>query len=483
MIDTHAHINTDVFKEDLDQVLNRAKEAGVEKIIIPAIEPKDFDSLLELVNSHSQLYCGIGVHPHNVKDITDYDFERVLSLSYNEKVKAIGEIGIDYFYDFAPKGTQKAAFDRQLKIATKRNMPVIVHNRDADDDVLEIIKSNQDGNLRGVLHCFSSDIKILKQALDLNFNVSFTGNITFKKVDLDEVIKYVPNDRFMIETDSPYMAPVPMRGKRNEPAFVKFVAQKIAEIKNMEVKEVINYSTQNAKKLFNLTALIVVFLFSLSNLYSQDDVYYEEEVENAEEINTPKGYDKLFGFGAMLGTTTIVETRYLKEGNPTVSYEGFLGYGGELSYGLFESLMFRFNYVYAVNRKVQEDAKNIGINEKNPLYPDPNIHQMFEITANYIPNPRNKINFIFSLGTNYFLNSFNKKINSKMGITFGLGVIGNILETDYGLLSVIGEFRINTELSKEYNTVFITKDDIRKAQTKNLYSMPRITLMFYPKLR
>ena len=390
------------------------------------------------------------------------ELDLVEKLSDKQKVVAIGEIGIDYFYDFAPKEKQKEMFDAQIKIAKKKDLPIIVHNREADEDVLDIIKSNQDGNLKGVLHCFSSNLEILKRSLDLGFNVSFTGNITFKKVDLVEVIKYIPNDRFMIETDSPYMAPVPMRGKRNEPSFVKFVAEKIAEIKEMKVNEIINYSTENANKLFKLSTFLFLFFISTLISYSQDDVYYDSD-EHSEVIEKPKStYDKLLGIGGMFGTTTIVESQYLKEGTRSVSYEGFLGYGGELSYGLFDNLIFRFNYVYAANKKVQEDAKRIDPNSNIP----PNIHQMFELTANYIPNPNNKINFIFTGGMNYFINNIN-----------------NVWNSDYGLLSVMGEFRVNTEFNKIVTTVFVGKDDIRQAETMNLYSMPRLSIIFYPKIR
>lgn len=483
MIDTHAHINTEKFKEDIEEVLLRAKESKVEKIIIPAIEPKDFNELISLVKKHDNLYCGIGIHPHNVKNVKEEDLDLVKENLKNKKVVAVGEIGIDYFYDFAPKNKQKEVFDKQIKIALEHKLPIIVHNREADDDVLNIISENQNGDLKGVLHCFSSELDVLKKALDLGFNVSFTGNITFKKVDLNDVIKYVPNDRFMIETDSPYMAPVPMRGKRNEPSFVKYIAQKIAEVKEMELDKIIEFSTMNAKKLFNLTLLFICFIFS-SSLYAQEDVYFDDDKNYEEEYQPINNYDKLLGFGVMLGTTTIVETRYLDEGTQSISYEGFLGYGGEISYAPFSTLHLRLNYVYAQNTKVQDDAKAIGIYPGNPLYPDPNIHQMYEVTANYIPNPNNKINFIFTFGGNLFLNSINSQKDQKFGLTFGLGVTGNIWNSDFGLLSLTGEFRVNTEIGREtFNNVFINEDDIREAEINNLYSMPRITLQFYPKIR
>jgi len=483
MIDTHCHINTDKFDEDRDEVIKRAFVSGVEKIIIPAIEPNDFDGIIELVNKYEQVYCGIGIHPHNVANVQDSDLETVKEYCKKDKVIAIGEIGIDYFYDFAPKEKQLEVFDKQIKIALENNLPIIVHNREADDDILQVIENNQNGNLKGVLHCFSSDINVLKKTLDLGFNVSFTGNITFKKVDMDDILTYIPLDRFMIETDSPYMAPVPKRGKRNEPSYVRFVAEKIAEVKKMSFMEIVNQTNMNAKKLFNLS-LVLLSLFFINNVQAQDDVYYEDEEEYYTEDNYLDGYDKLFGVGFMIGTTTIVESRYIKEGTQTISYEGFLGYGGEFIYTPFQSLQLRLGYVYSKNTKIQDDALAEGIPASDPNFPLPNIHQMYEITANYIPNPKNKINFFVTGGANLFLNDINGQKNQKFGISFGIGVTGNIWESTWGLLSATGEFRVNTELGRElYKDVFIGKDDIRDAEISNLISMPRFTIQFYPKLR
>ena len=278
MIDTHAHINTDKFDEDRNQVIDRAIESGLSNIIIPAIEPDHFDGLIELTQSRKEIKCGIGIHPHNVKDVDDKDLEKVRSYSQKEGVVAIGEIGIDYYYDFAPPSKQVEVFDKQIKIALERELPIIVHNRDSDEDVINTIKKNQNGELRGVLHCFSSSTDILKRVLDLGMMVSFTGNITFKKSTLDDVVKEAPLDRIMIETDSPYMAPVPKRGKRNEPSYVRYVAEKISEIKEISLEEVIEMTSKNAKKLFNLSLVLFSFIF-LSNLaFAQDDdEYYEDD--------------------------------------------------------------------------------------------------------------------------------------------------------------------------------------------------------------
>lgn len=484
MIDTHCHINTNKFDEDRDEVIKRAFESGIEKLIIPAIEPNDFEGIIDLLNKYENIYCGIGIHPHNVANVTELDLEKVKEYCKKDKVIAIGEIGIDYFYDFAPKEKQLEMFDIQIKIALDNNLPIIVHNREADDDILQVIENNQNGNLKGVMHCFSSDIEILKKTLDLGFNVSFTGNITFKKIDMIEVLEYVPLDRFMLETDSPYMAPVPHRGKRNEPSYVRFVAEKIAEVKKMSFMDIVNQTNMNAKKLFNLALILLTFFF-VNNIQAQDDVYYEDTEEFDENESYIKSYDKLFGFGFMIGTTTIVESRYIKEGTQTLSYEGFLGYGGELIFTPLQSLQMRIGYVYSVNTKIQDDALALGIPKSSPIFPEPNIHQMYEITANYIPNPKNKINFFITGGANLFLNNLNGQKNQKIGISFGVGVTGNIWESNWGLLSATGEFRVNTELGREdYNNVLIGKDDIRdNVPISNLISMPRFTLQFYPKIR
>ncbi|MCL5991603.1 MAG: TatD family hydrolase, partial [Bacteroidetes bacterium] len=278
MIDTHAHLNFEAFKDDIDEVIQRAKSGGVEYIIVPGVEPENLNSLLEFAKSREEIYCGMGIHPHNAKGAGIKELKIVEKNSEEKKVVAIGEIGLDYYYDFAEPDEQKKIFREQIKIAKKKNLPVIVHNRQADEDIYNILNEEQDGNLNGVLHCFSSNVDFLDKAVNLGFNVSFTGNITFKKVNLDEVLIKAPIERILLETDSPFMTPVPFRGKRNEPSYVKYVAEKIAELKNISIDEVISMTTANAKKLFGLIT-ILLFLFIISGiLNAQTTENTDEEV-------------------------------------------------------------------------------------------------------------------------------------------------------------------------------------------------------------
>jgi TatD DNase family protein len=518
MIDTHAHINTERFSEDREQMINRAKEAGLEHIIVPAIEPKDFDELLELVSGNSMLSCGIGIHPHNVSEVGQSELDLVEKLSFEKKVVAIGECGIDYYYDFAPKEKQKEIFDAQINIAKRRDLPVIVHNREADFDVLDIIKANQDGNLKGVLHCFSSDLATLKKTLDQGFLASFTGNITFKKSTLNELIEYIPLERIMIETDSPYMAPVPKRGKRNEPAFVRFVAEKIAEIKNIPLEKVIEMTSENAKKLFKL-GLVIMFLgvfflntnptFSQSaeeeeEYYYEDDEYYEDEYYE-DSLETEKMlYPRLFGLGFFAGSATIVERRYRKEGDQPFTQNPQVAYGGELSVFLFEYLNLRSTFFYSENDKPIRDAEDLAerIPGLNIEYPVANEHYIYDIAASITPNPDSRVNFFLTLGLSYNLNNlsvidksvpgltrFQKSQQTQFGFTYGLGVMGNIYFDNIGTLSIIGEVKFNNELDRYpaevYDGVEKNSDGelIEKVITldiSNIYVTSRFGILFYP---
>ncbi len=261
MIDTHCHLNAEQFTEDRREVLLRAEERGVRTVIIPAIEPKHFDGLLQLMHEQAtlssvRLYCGIGIHPHHAHEAREEDFERIEAIldpaTRIESIVAVGECGLDYYYDFAPRDVQKDVFRRQLRYAKQFQLPVIIHNRESDEDVLHLIEEEQDGRLRGVLHCFSSDRAVLDRALALGMMVSFTGNITYKKSTLSDVVAHLPLTHCMIETDAPYMSPVPYRGKRNEPSYVYHVAEKIAEIRGLSTDDVIAHTTRNAMHFFDV---------------------------------------------------------------------------------------------------------------------------------------------------------------------------------------------------------------------------------------
>lgn len=480
MLDTHAHIDSDDFSSDLDLVLERAFESGVENIIIPAIEPKRYERLFEVVNSDSRIYCGLGVHPHNANEIVPSVLKYIYdNAEKEERVVAIGEIGLDYYYDFAPKDVQIKGLREQLEIAKSLILPVIIHNRDSDEDLLKVINDAQDGSLKGVFHCFYGDTEFLKKVIDLNFFVSFTGNITFKKFSAAETVKVVDNDKFMLETDSPYMTPVPFRGKRNEPSYVKYVAEKIAEIKNIEIDEVIKMSTNNAKKLFGLLSLIFLMLFLPFNAVSQIDEVYEEEEPT---------YFKFIGVGPVIGTNTIVEAYTPRPNN--VSYEGVIAYGGIVHFGIFDYLILSGSFVHSKNTKLQEQFEDL----------EPNIHQQIELTANFIANPHSKINLYGFIGPSYLINSYGvpgtlgggSEFKNSLGVNTGLGFFFNLPINGAGLLTLSAEWKLNFMLNKqnfEYDSRERPELDGGKpnprynepVEVSTFFSIPRINLIFYPK--
>ncbi|MBX3043393.1 MAG: TatD family hydrolase [Candidatus Kapabacteria bacterium] len=474
MIDTHAHIDAEDFASDLPNVLDRAFASGLEYIIIPAIEPKRYDNLFKVADSDSRIYCGMGVHPHNAKEVDNHILKVVYDTAKsNDKVKAIGEIGLDYYYDFAPPDVQKKALREQLEIAKDLNLPVIIHNRDSDEDLIKIIQEAQDGNLKGVFHCFYGDVEFLKQVLDLNFNVSFTGNITFKKFDAQETILQVPDDRYMIETDSPYMTPVPYRGKRNEPSYVKYVAEKISEIKNIEIEEVIRMTTENAKKFFSILSLGCLILLGNINLNAQiDDEVYEDEGQY---------YNKLIGIGPVLGTNTIVESFTPRPNN--VSYEGIIAYGGTVHFGIFDYLIIGGTYLYSKNTKLQEDFDDL----------EPNIHQQIELTANFIVNPYSRINLYGFVGPSFLLNRYGVPGNlgggsedkNSLGLNTGLGFYFNLPINGAGVLTFSAEWKLNFMFQKqnfEYDSRERPESPRRNdpVEVSTFFSIPRMNILFYP---
>ncbi len=520
MIDTHAHINTDRFSSDREEVIQRAKESGVEHIIIPGIEPKEFEGILQLVSSHEMLSCGIGIHPHNVSDIGQGELDLVEKLSFEKKVVAIGECGIDYHYDFAPKDKQKEMFDSQINIAKRRGLPVIVHNREADKDVLDIVGINQDGNLSGVFHCFSSDLETLKKTLDLGFLVSFTGNITFKKSVLSELVALIPLEHLMIETDSPYMSPVPKRGKRNEPSFVRFVAEKIAEIKNIPLERVIEMTSENARKLFKLGTLLMflgVFLLNINASMSQsvqeeeeyyyedDDKYYDDDEYYEDSLLVVKKlYPRLFGFGIFAGSNTIIERRYRPQGVQAFTHDPQVAYGGEISVFLFDYMNLRTTFFYSENDKPVRDAQSLldNIEDFKVEFPLVNEHFIYDAVVSITPNPDSRVNFFLTLGMSYHLNKlsvedktddliendgilkFTQNELTQFGIAYGLGVMGNIYFDNIGTLSMIGEVRFNNELSRYqaeiHEGVVDGKNIVSTLDISNIYSTVRFGILFYP---
>ncbi|MBE0645608.1 MAG: TatD family hydrolase [Bacteroidetes bacterium] len=251
-IDTHCHLYWEDFHDDLSRVIDRARAAGVTRMIIPATDVASFRQASAIAARHADVYLAVGIHPHEAGKMP-YDFaDELRQLARHAKVVAIGEIGLDYYYDFCTPAEQQRVLHEQLSIAREHGLPVILHNRESDDDLLAIVREHQDGSLKGQFHCFSSDTRYAQAVLDAGFHISFTGNVTFKKSTLDPVLSYVPDDRLLIETDAPFMTPVPYRGKRNEPAFLPMIARRFAATRHQSVSYISRITTRNAVALYQL---------------------------------------------------------------------------------------------------------------------------------------------------------------------------------------------------------------------------------------
>lgn len=252
--DSHAHYDDKRFDNDRREIIQDAFNNKVSYILNASSSKRSVEKTLSLANEFKNIYAAIGIHPHDAKDIDEDFIKELENHAKNQKVVAIGEIGLDYYHNFSPRDTQKFWFKRQISLAKDLKMPIIIHDREAHQDVLDIIKSEEAKEVGGVFHCFSGSIEMAKEVLKNNFYISLAGPITFKNSrKAVKVAEYVPIDQLLIETDSPYLTPEPYRGKRNYSAYVKFVAQKIADIKGMELEEVAKKTTDNAKKLFGIT--------------------------------------------------------------------------------------------------------------------------------------------------------------------------------------------------------------------------------------
>jgi TatD DNase family protein len=255
LTDTHCHLDFRNYQGDRETVLTRAWEAGLERILVPGIDLQTSQAAIELADKYPQIYVAVGIHPNSA---TAWDVKSVKFLNEmasHPKVVAIGEIGLDYYRRRAPKPLQMKVFREQLNLANQLNLPVVIHTRNAspDDrscivDTLEILAESQ---VTGVLHSFSGNLAEAEQCLDLGFYIGITGPVTFKKaVELRQVVAMVPLDKLLVETDGPFLTPHPFRGKRNEPAYVQYIAEKIGEIHNRPPKTIAEITTANAKRLF-----------------------------------------------------------------------------------------------------------------------------------------------------------------------------------------------------------------------------------------
>lgn len=254
LIDTHAHLDYPHLYDQLDDVLARAHEAGVKQIISIGVKLSTADKPKAIAEAHDNVWCSVGIHPHEAEnEPLACDVEAILKAADHPKVVAIGEAGLDYFYDNAPRQMQADSLRAQIKVARTLDLPIIIHSRDADDDMADILEDEyQKGPYKGVLHCFSSGAELAKRAMAIGFYVSFSGILTFKSAsEIQEVAKMVPADRMLVETDAPFLAPVPKRGQKNEPAYTLHTAEFLAELRGLSLEDLARITTTNAQTLFN----------------------------------------------------------------------------------------------------------------------------------------------------------------------------------------------------------------------------------------
>ncbi|MCI0524895.1 MAG: TatD family hydrolase [Acidobacteria bacterium] len=259
-IDSHAHLDVPNYDADREEVINRAREAGVEtmlEICGSDIARGSLDVGLKLAEEYPFIYAAAGAHPHEASLYDDILERKLLSMSDHEKVIGWGEIGLDYHYDHSPRDAQRGVFRRQLRLAVERRTPAIIHTREAEDDTIKILSEDWaeigGAEIGGIIHCFTGTRRLADAAIGMGFYISFSGVLTFKSAgDLRDVARSVPADRLLVETDCPYLAPLPFRGKRNEPAFVRETAAKLAELKGLSLEEVARVTSDNFKRLFML---------------------------------------------------------------------------------------------------------------------------------------------------------------------------------------------------------------------------------------
>jgi TatD DNase family protein len=254
LVDSHCHLDAQVFDEDRDAAIQRARDAGVETMVAigSGDGPPDLSAGIRLAEQYDFMYATVGVHPHDASKADESTWQELTSLAAHPKVIAVAEIGLDYHYDFSPRETQRAVFARQLRISLDSNLPIAIHTREAWADTVALLREHWSGspNPGGIFHCFSGSPAEAEEALALGFLLSYSGIITFPKAEqLREAVRRTPLDRLLVETDAPYLAPVPWRGKRNEPAYVVETARKVAEVKELSFDEVVEATTSNWKRL------------------------------------------------------------------------------------------------------------------------------------------------------------------------------------------------------------------------------------------
>lgn len=250
-VDTHCHLDFEQFDPDREQVLSRLKESGIDYVINVGSTLKGSYDSVTLAQKHDQVYAAVGIHPHDADDASKQVIDQLKVLAQSKKVVAIGETGLDFFKNYSKKEKQLLLFPALIGLAKELNLPLVIHSRQASAEILKIMRPSMP--LAAVIHCFSAEMSFLKECLDLGFYVSFTCNITYKKSDnLRELVRFAPLERMFLETDAPYLSPEGLRGKRNEPASVKYVAEEISRVKGLSLEKIAAVTTQNAKSFFKI---------------------------------------------------------------------------------------------------------------------------------------------------------------------------------------------------------------------------------------
>ncbi len=253
LFDTHVHLNARDFFEDREETIKRAFDAGVTRMLVVGFDRETIPLAIEIAEQYETIYAAVGWHPVDAVDMTEQELEWIEELSSHPKVVALGEMGLDYHWDKSPKEVQKEVFRKQIQLAKKVQLPIIIHNREATEDIISILKEEKAESIGGIMHCYNDSVDYVQDCLDMNFYISLGGPVTFKNATLPkEVAVQVPLERLLIETDAPFLAPHPYRGKRNEPAYVKLVAEKIAALRGTSLEEIGEITTKNALSLFRL---------------------------------------------------------------------------------------------------------------------------------------------------------------------------------------------------------------------------------------
>ena len=251
--DSHAHYNDEKFDEDRNELIKSIYEENITKIVNAGYSLESSKKAIEIANSYDYIYATVGISPNDIDDFKKEDLKEIENLASNKKVVAIGEIGLDYHWNTENKEKQKEIFISQIEIANKLELPIVIHTREAIYDTLDILKNKITCNKKGIFHCCPLNIDLVREGLKLGFYISFAGPVTFKNSkNADEIIKMVPLDKMLIETDSPYLSPEPVRGKRNDSRNVKYIAQKIANVKEISLEQVAKETYNNAKNIFNI---------------------------------------------------------------------------------------------------------------------------------------------------------------------------------------------------------------------------------------